>query len=1089
VTTPAPTHPLDGELAKCGAVLVPDRVLRRVIRLHRDLRGTGLQVPHERCYTLPKSQLAPLVDDADLAVPLAELPERVVLVHGDRAHLATADAATRTALWRSVFHGHVHRAFEDKLAGGTLTSAAIRERVHRVGQVEFDEIRSVLRQEHLLLPPVDTTSIYGEFAALYLELRHFAPDALARTFPAALDLERIDAVIALDIDAAELLAASRPASAPERPIVVTRAPSVPAPEAAPEVVVPAARKAALAARERGNHARAALQAARAGDPDMARRDLDSLVAALARVLGGADTAGWTDALLPVAQLSGTRRSRRYSVGARLLHDLQAAVTEATREVKAVDAVGWALSRGKRPLVRALPATREVRIASHIHAALAKVKTCELATQADRDRLAEAVHEISEHADEQVRAACRPKIAAALHAVGLEPRGVVERAAEKTLVDELVGRATAAGRLSLGDLRDALSRNDLKLPDLTIADVQRGDPLLRADQELSHSLDGVYRRGETYLRALQRASSLFFATSIGRLLTVHVLLPLLGAFAVIEGLQHMLAPLAHKMGYEFELSSRSTLVGGALFLWVMIHLRLVRRWVALGFRYVWRGIRLVLFDLPFGLWSHPVVQRFRKTRVVRYAIRPAPPALIAAWVASPLGWWRWLIAAAVFAAGVVVLNTRRVRVFEEIIADWAVRSGRHFLHRMVPELVRVTLDLFARFLDTVERGLYRVDEWLRFRSGQPTIALVAKGVFGTIWFFVAYVVRFYVNLFVEPTVNPIKHFPVVTVAAKIMLPFIPSMLSGISSAATPLLGPSFGGGFAAFTVLVIPGLAGFLVWELKENWKLYRATRAKELPAAAIGHHGETVGRLLRLGFHSGTIPKLFTKLRRSAWKQDEVGMAAAKEGLHHVEEAVERFADRQLALMLNEIDAFGCRDVQVAHVAIGSNTIRIELACASAGPVHATIRIELRAGWLVASLDPGWINTLGETQRRIFEVALAGFYKRAGIDLVREQLDASLRTLGTEGPPRYDLDEQSLIVWPGQGFETEILYALASPRLRRTVRGEPYSGELVELHPRQTVFGKQPLYGSVWATTWQQIERGVEPMRVISGRPVLPSRS
>ena len=73
-----------------------------------------------------------------------------------------------------------------------------------------------------------------------------------------------------------------------------------------------------------------------------------------------------------------------------------------------------------------------------------------------------------------------------------------------------------------------------------------------------------------------------------------------------------------------------------------------------------------------------------------------------------------------------------------------------------------------------------------------------------------------------------------------------------------------------TVLVLPGLAGFLVWELKENWKLYRASRAKELGPRAIGHHGETVGRLLRPGFHSGTIPKLFTKLRRAAEGQTMV---------------------------------------------------------------------------------------------------------------------------------------------------------------------------------------------------------------------------
>ncbi len=40
----------------------------------------------------------------------------------------------------------------------------------------------------------------------------------------------------------------------------------------------------------------------------------------------------------------------------------------------------------------------------------------------------------------------------------------------------------------------------------------------------------------------------------------------------------------------------------------------------------------------------------------------------------------------------------------------------------------------------------------------------------LWFFVAYVVRFCVNLLIEPQVNPIKHFPVVTVSHKLLWPF-------------------------------------------------------------------------------------------------------------------------------------------------------------------------------------------------------------------------------------------------------------------------------------------------------------------------------
>src|SRR5262249_26335691 len=157
---------------------------------------------------------------------------------------------------------------------------------------------------------------------------------------------------------------------------------------------------------------------------------------------------------------------------------------------------------------------------------------------------------------------------------------------------------------------------------------------------------------------------------------------------------------------------------------------------------------------------------------------------------------------------------------------------------------------------------------RFKVGQPRLALVAKGALGLVWAVVAYVLRFSINLFIEPEVNPIKHFPVVTVVAKILLPFSEAMISGISGPASRLVGPPLGVSFAAFAVFILPGFAGFLVWKFKENWALYRSTRPATLREVSIGHHGETMIGFLKPGFHSGTIPKRFTKLRRAAWKSD-----------------------------------------------------------------------------------------------------------------------------------------------------------------------------------------------------------------------------
>ena len=256
----------------------------------------------------------------------------------------------------------------------------------------------------------------------------------------------------------------------------------------------------------------------------------------------------------------------------------------------------------------------------------------------------------------------------------------------------------------------------------------------------------------------------------------------------------------------------------------------------------------------------------------------------------------------------------------------------------------------------------------------------------------------------------------------------------------------------------------------------------------IGHHGETLARFLKPGFHSGTIPKLFTKLRRAAWKQDTRSISKHKEELHHAEEAIGIFVERQLVAMLVEGDAFGVRDVALGHVEIGSNRVQATLVCPSLGQEPAILRFELQSGWLVAGLpEAGWLARLSPAQQQIFEIVLAGFYKLAAIDLAREQLEHALQSRPEEPPPPYDIADEGLVVWPAHAFEVELVYDLhrAAPPV---VRGAEYHGEVIDLAGRHAIFGREPLYASVWSTTWQQIARGDAPMRVISGPSLLPGQ-
>ncbi|HTR51541.1 MAG TPA: hypothetical protein VMJ10_12585 [Kofleriaceae bacterium] len=1033
---------VDERLAQVSAVLVDERILRRVIKLHRHLRGVGLQVPHAEVYALPRADLAELVSQHELHVDLARLPDRVIALAGSREALAAERPDAELRAWRAIFHARVHEAFEHLLANGTLTPAAIRERIARIGQTEFDEIRFVLRQADLLLPPHGDTATYVEFVALYLELKQFAPDALAKTFPALHDATHVDAAIALDLDPRAILHAARPPGAPEAPPIAGAEPI------APSAAYPADAAAAAAA--------------------------TTLATRLATALGAAaPEPAWIAALEPLAARAACERPRRFTADVRMWRDLDAACEVFEREVRVVDVVGWALSLGRRPILRALPATREVRVAKHLRAAAGKLGAGVALAPADRDRLAALLHELVARAEDRVRGALRGELEAALDEVGLRPRDVPERVAKHKLVDELLDHAARVGHLSIGNLRDALSHNQLKMSDLQLAQLWRGDALLRCDRRLARSLDGVYRRGEVYLRVLQKLSSILFGTRIGRLLSLYLLLPVLGSFVAVEGVQHLIGPLADiAFGVEPRIASLPVFAAVAGFLFLLLHVPPFRHAIGYALRVLGRVIRFVLYDAPKALWNTRAVRRLRESRFGRLVLAPAIPAAIIAPIIG--GRFGWPVAAAVFVVAEIVVNSRAGRRVEEIVADWLVRSGRHLVRRIVPGLVKYILQIFAELVELFDRSIYRVDDWLRAKSGQRTITLVLKAIVTPIWRFVTYFLRLYINLFVEPVVNPVKHFPVVTVAAKVMVPFDRPAFRAIHHA---LGGGALAGGAATFTVFVIPGLAGFLVWELKENWKLYAATRPARLRQVAIGHHGESMVGLMKPGFHSGTIPKLFGKLRRAAWKGDERAVGKHRAALHEVEEAIDRFADRELVALFREAPALRAFPLDVHDVAIASNRVAIALACSAYDDAPCVIAFEEQSGWLLANIrQVGWLARVPGTRRIAIENAFAGFYQLAGVDLVREQLAAVLAGCS------YDVSREGLVAWPGAGYATEVVYDLHARDPMPVVRGPEPAAPLPELAGAHARFGREPIR---WVD-WVRASDREDPPRIATGPSLLP---
>jgi hypothetical protein len=1055
------------------ALLVPPRILRRVIKKDRELTGPGLQVPHRKSYVVSRDRLLNIVaeDELDLE-PSRELPPTLLLL--PRPDQQPGDERDRARMllryWRLLVHARVHLAFQQ---ARSASDGFLRSRIGRIGQTEFNEATAVLRQERYLLPPGDAATAYEEFTAVYLELRYFAPHMLPLYFPACSRLETIDAVLAQDVDAAGLFAATRLEGAPDPtppPIPsLTDEKETLAQSSADEVEktpslalwtrdAPRAYRRLLQRADKasasGNMVRAAIFRMRAvrlapsGQTNPTRaaagREIERFSRRLQNTLGYSDdvAADWRQALF--ALLEPASRGI-WPSESRMLYDLQKACLDRERPVYAVDLVEWFVSWGRRPIKRLLPFHDSVLMVKHLRSALHRLTFLRI-NEPIRRRLIELLIESTHQAEHRLRQRLRPVVRDALDKVGLTPRNIAEEVARDKVVEELIDLVVEHGFLGMGDLRDAIARNRLKLPDLTGNRVEGGgwrvegegwrvegegnnlpstlhppsstlhavwrgfrtfflgDSLIRGNRQLASDLDGVYHRGEIYLRWLQRFSAAAFGTHIGRLLTLYIALPFGCALAVLKVWDEVVEHLPGGSSQDSEAAREAakhlnfyafTLLG--LFFVALFHVGPFRRGLFWACLKTWHGLSWLFHDLPAWFlrlpWVVDILQSKPWLFFYQFLLKPLPGAALCTLGLHYFG--RNDIVSLAAGAGTLVigsllLNSRWGAYVEEAATDSMMRTWQLIHADLVPGLVRWVIYLYRRLQEEVERLIYSVDEWLRFRPGDNRLSLLVKPVLGLIWFVITYLFRAIFNLFVEPTFNPIKHFPTVTVTAKLLLPIYPELLHTFRAPIEPVLGKALGNTVAVTVIGLLPGFAGFLVWEFKENWRLYHANQAPTLRPEIVGHHGETVLRLMRPGFHSGTLPKLYARLRhgrgRSPRKQFEA--------LHHLRARLRQFVQRNLFAILAGSKSWGdALPLHVGEIRIATNRIRIELA----GPASSLhVDFEEHGGWLLSGLTcstacpQSWLSRLSPQQGMAFRDALGGFYKLAGVDVVREQVEAQL---------------------------------------------------------------------------------------------------
>jgi|GEM_PF-2471395 len=893
--------------------VVSARVVRRVIRRHRHVGGFGREVPHEHGYVLPAEALHPR-DRKDFGAPETGL---VVLVSSD------ADNA-RTRFELSIF-----AQWEALQQQGLLPESAIRERIHRVGQAEIDEVRAVLRTQRRLLPPLPGEPrdgvMWSLFAAYWAELRVYDRERLTHDLPTlAARHDEIDRLLAADVP-------------------------WPMPVASPDTQTqPVTHEVALAARPTSKQL--------------------ALGARLDVFIGGATS--WALLLAAATEADG----RRYR---RLTHDLRKASLDAERPLERGDVLRFVLSFGRRPLVQPLPFLGPVRVIRHLARARKRAVYAPLT-----DAIDAAIDRHEQHLRTRLRPVLREALGPAAH-VG----NVVEAVSFDKMIDELIDRLVAKGRLDFPTIRDGVSRNHAKLGDVRPRDLVH-DPLLAADRALATDLDGVHRRGEIYRRVLHRMSALAFGTPIGRALTRFALIPAIAAYAVIEALQHTIGLLVH-----LELMHPLTFIALALFVLGLVNFARVRHVTSVVLHAVGRGLHAVFIAFPRWLAARAF---FKSTgwRIVAHWL--LEPALIALPFSLPI--WLWVdlppplhvtLALFPFVIAVVLVNSALGLRLEEATTDAIVRTRRFLTEDLLPGLFGWVLAVFRALLEGFERALYAVDERLRVRAGARRRHVVLLAFIAVPWRVISYIARLYVNLSLEPKVNPVKHFPAVTIGHKLVLP----LSLGLRASLEPTLGSTAADTIATVVLFVVPGLFGFLAWELKENWRLYAKNRPKMLRPTVVGSHGETLRRLLRPGFHSGTLPKLFKKLRKAIRRKPGLGRARALASLaakrHHLEQDLHDFIARDVLALAARADVH----LAIQAIELASNRVRVRFDS------DEVFTIEEQSGHIVGSFQP-------PPHEPAVQLLVAGLHRLAAVDFIRETIAAGVSNAA------YDIDERGLVVWP-----------------------------------------------------------------------------
>lgn len=658
-------------------------------------------------------------------------------------------------------------------------------------------------------------------------------------------------------------------------------------------------------------------------------------------------------------------ARFFSPYSRLLHDLERILLEGRTDYYRLRPVAWLWNGGRR-LRLGLPFQGLLKALRALNAA--KIRLDQLPwSGAEVAYFSAPLRTLGDLIGQRLRQQLQPRLGGLLDDAGFVPDGPRQRVARNVLQEDLFQIILHRWHLRFTDLRDAVARGEWRLPDLGWDGLSRGDRLARFDRQASAALPGVYQPGEFYLKGLQQASAPLFGTSAGRWITRFSLFPFGVAFIGLESLGFLLNLVARD---PIRLVNPESVLAVGAGLNVLIHTERGRK-AAAAFG---RGCRWLFAEFLYrrlarwARWGHAA--RWFRYPVVRqgsrYLLEPLLIGLVFALpligIADGLGFnpdgLPTLLLVLGFILGGLLRNSQSGRRLLDSAITRFIAFWRRVRHALLVSLFRWVIDLFGWLMQDIEQALHRVDESVSHHRDEGWGVTTTKALVGPAWRAFSYLIHFYAAVLVEPQINPVKHFPVVMVADKLMLPFFPTLTTALLALLDPILPRFIGLPLATVTVLLSPGLFGFLAWELNENWTLYRANHPDRIQPAHFGPHGETLYTLLRPGFHSGTLPSAFAELREVIGLENKYErpypqrLRQAEARLGEMLESLRAFVTRELICALTERcravgyeraeaaveleAATAALDVRVALYLLGREGIVDE-------PITLDLRFDLRA--------------------------------------------------------------------------------------------------------------------------------------------------